>query len=113
MPDGDVGVVGHSIPKSYHPATAILEVRGWVTDRGAAGGSPRNRFEIIEPLHGLAPWRSSDRSCKTSLRHSERGKFTNAIKGRTEEENSECPLILLTYSAGFDSAILAFARGKR
>jgi hypothetical protein len=38
-------------------------------------------------------------------RHSERREFPNAINGRTEEENSEGSLILLTYSSDFDSAI--------
>lgn len=38
-------------------------------------------------------------------RHSEREKYTHAVNGRTQGENSEGPLILLVNSADFDSAI--------
>jgi hypothetical protein len=40
--------------------------------------------------------------------HSERGKFVNAVNGRTKGEKSEGLLILLTNSSDFDSAIRRF-----
>jgi hypothetical protein len=40
--------------------------------------------------------------------HSERRKSANAVKGGTDEENSEGSLILLVNSADFDSAIRRF-----
>jgi hypothetical protein len=92
--------VGHSIPKATIPRPPSSKSEGGLLV-GSAGGSQRNQFEIIGPLPGLAPWRSSDRPCKTKLRHSERGKFINAVNGRTDEESSECPIDFAHVFSGF------------
>jgi hypothetical protein len=47
------------------------------------------------------------------LRHSERVEFPNAVNGRTEAEISEKPLMLLRYSADFDSAIRRFDSSRQ
>ena len=60
------------------------------------------------PLNLLRGVRPIVRPISDRYIHSERAKFTKAINGRTEEENSEGSLILLVYSADFDSGIQRF-----